>query len=180
MCFSPILFLRTLDSFQFLREQNEWASYKLGHLRIHEYQISVDHQIEVCIQFCFTPSIACFVSEHLANLVSLKRSYPPKGCVDNFDNHCLPFHSLTFGGVLCSCSLSAQLSWALAYVREQLRWEDWTAVHQRPRVRLKVPALMLWTRRTALLWSSIFPSVKWTLKINIHACMHTFSLCNSL
>lgn len=92
-CFIPFPFLRTvLENFQYLlRKWNEWASYKLGHLRIHGYQMSVDHQIKVCIQFCFMPSIACFVSEHLANFISLKRSPLPKGCVDNFDIHCLVF-----------------------------------------------------------------------------------------
>lgn len=125
-----------------LRKQNEWASQKLGHLRIQEYQISVDHQIEVCIQFCFTPSIACFVSEHLVNFVSLKRSHSPKGCFDSFDNYCLLLHSLTswstvFIFPVCSVLLSP------AHVREQLSGKDWTAAHQRPRVRFKVPALML-------------------------------------
>lgn len=151
----------------FWSKQIEWASYKLWCLRICEYQISVDHQISVYPKLFFTPSIAHFVSQHLANfglITQLSFSFFLWGSVDSFDNYCPLSHSIIFPGFIFMFSVCTTL-WALVWqrgscARESIGLLALVGLHS---LILRIP---LWTggASTALISSSHLSNEFWGLK----------------
>ena len=119
-----------------------------------------------CVLNFFTPSIAHFVSQHLANfgLIKWRAVFPsPHQALLTILRTTLSTflqHNLSWASYFYVFSLYNFLSFGIA--KRQLWWrKHWTAGISRPRFILKIP---LWKGREPQLWSPVLSSVQWVLR----------------
>lgn len=145
----------------------------------------------------FTPSIAYFVSQHLANfgLIKHRALFFFWGSVDSFDNHYLLFHSITFHGLIFVCSVCTAF-WAFIAKRQLLRRERWAASMRRlgsdsesqlcrsgqaghPQLGSSVLSSVIWvvkTRGDNVQFVKLFINFNILYKCYLPCCFHVFGL----